>query len=68
MAHERITPSDVTPTRTYKLIGMLHQENASKKVAIFSSETERPLYASEGQTVLGQFKVLSVNGKPRVVP
>lgn len=62
LAHEQITPSDVQPTRTYNFIGMLEQEG-QKRVAIFSSETGQARFGAEGQTVLGQYKVLSVNVK-----
>jgi hypothetical protein len=41
-----------------KFIGLLEQGN--KRVAIFSDGKGQPVYAREGQAVLGQYKLLSV--------
>src|SRR5262245_39968338 len=59
VAHAQITTKDVPPI-TIKFIGVLEQ-GTSKKSAVFSSGTDRPLFAGEGQIVLGQYKLLSIN-------
>jgi len=41
-----------------KFIGLLEQAN--KRVAIFSDGKGQPVYASEGQTVLGLYKLLRI--------
>jgi hypothetical protein len=59
MAHERIAQNDVPPPITIKFIGVL--ELKTKKAAVFSNGTEQPFYAGVGETVLGQYKLLSIN-------
>lgn len=46
------------PPITIKFIGVL--EVGTKKVAIFSDDKGLPIHASEGQTVLGQYKLLKI--------
>ncbi len=46
------------PPITIKFIGVLEQ--GTKKVAIFSDGKGQPVYASEGQVVLGQYKLLKI--------
>lgn len=51
-------PNYVPPPITIKFIGVLEQ--GTKKVAIFSDGKGQPVYASEGQVVLGQYKLLKI--------
>lgn len=53
----RMVRVDRTPI-PLKFIGLLEQGN--KRVAILSDGKGQPIYASEGQTVLGQYKLLSI--------
>jgi hypothetical protein len=46
------------PPITIKFIGTLEQ--GKTKVAVFSDGKGQPVYASEGQTVLGQYKLLKI--------
>ena len=46
------------PPITIKFIGVMEQ--GKTKVAIFSDGKGQPVYASEGQTVLGQYKLLKI--------
>ena len=52
-------PPPPPPPITIKFIGVLEQ--GKTKVAIFSDGKGQPVYASEGQTVLGQYKLLKIN-------
>jgi len=51
-------PNYVPPPITIKFIGVLEQ--GPTKVAIFSDGKGPPVYAREGQTVLGQYKLLKI--------
>jgi len=51
-------PNYVPPPITIKFIGVLEQ--GKTKVAIFSDGKGPPVYASVGQTVLGQYKLLEI--------
>jgi hypothetical protein len=51
-------PNYVPPPITLKFIGTAEQ--GGKKVAIFSDCKALPVYAAEGQNVLGQYKLLKI--------
>jgi hypothetical protein len=54
----RPPPPPPPPPITIKFIGVLEQ--GTKKVAIFSDGKGQPVYASEGQVVLGQYKLVKI--------
>lgn len=51
-------PPAAPPPIPIKFIGVVEQ--GTTKVAIFSDGKGQPVWASEGQTVLGQFKLLTI--------
>src|SRR5215467_15914155 len=51
--------SDIAAPISIKFVGVLEQ--GTKRVAIFYDSNRQPIYASEGQTVLGQYKLLKID-------